>query len=210
MSARDAALAPWWGRFDEDDNARARACLDRMGCGEFADRSFGTLSSGERQRVQIARTLMTAPDLLLLDEPAAGLDLGAREDARRAAGRAGRRAVTGRDRARDPSPRGDPAGVRARDGARCRPMRGRRPGRDDAHGADAVRRVRPPAPPRRDRRPLPRPPRRLSEAVREPSSRGRARPGRRAPRSARRARRGTSAGGGTRPGLRRPAAARCR
>ncbi|MEO6652210.1 MAG: ABC transporter ATP-binding protein [Ilumatobacteraceae bacterium] len=79
MTAKFAALEPWWHRYDDDDRTRARTCLERMEVGEFADRSLGTLSSGEQQRVLLARTLMNDPEVILLDEPSARLDLGGRE-----------------------------------------------------------------------------------------------------------------------------------
>ena len=78
-TARHAALGPWWHRYSEADRERALGLLDRLGVLAFADRPFGLLSTGERRRVQIARALMPEPEVLILDEPSASLDLGARE-----------------------------------------------------------------------------------------------------------------------------------
>ncbi len=79
MTAIHAALEPWWHEYSADDRHRAQLLLDEAGFGYLGDRPFGILSEGERQQVQLARTLMGNSELLVLDEPAAGLDLGARE-----------------------------------------------------------------------------------------------------------------------------------
>jgi iron complex transport system ATP-binding protein len=79
LTGKRATLVPWFQEFDEADERRAGELLDQVGCGHLAGRRFATGSQGERQLILLARALFSDPELLILDEPASGLDLPSRE-----------------------------------------------------------------------------------------------------------------------------------
>ena len=139
MTARHGAFEPWWHVYDDADRERARELGERMGLGDHLDQAFGTLSAGERRRTSIARALMPDPDVLILDEPMASLDLAARELLLADLEIARPRAATAGGDPGLPPPRGDPARVRARARAgatvaRWRPARATSVLRDDVLG----------------------------------------------------------------------------
>ena len=79
LTGKRMTLSPWFERYDKADRARADQLLRDLGCGHLLGRRFSSGSQGERQRTLLARALFTRPELMILDEPASGLDLPARE-----------------------------------------------------------------------------------------------------------------------------------
>ncbi len=79
LTGADGLFAPWWGRYGDNERSAAGALLERLGCGHLRDQAFGSCSQGERQRILLARSLFGRHRLLLLDEPAVGVDLPGRE-----------------------------------------------------------------------------------------------------------------------------------
>lgn len=79
LTGRDGTLATWWSTFSEVEQSHAVDLLNQLRCGRIVDQQFGRCSQGERQRILLARSLFGRHPLLLLDEPAAGVDLPGRE-----------------------------------------------------------------------------------------------------------------------------------
>jgi iron complex transport system ATP-binding protein len=79
LTGRDGTLATWWSTFTEEEEAHAVELLGQLRCARLVDQEFGRCSQGERQRILLARSLFGRHPLLLLDEPAVGVDLPGRE-----------------------------------------------------------------------------------------------------------------------------------